>query len=99
MSFPAAAVVMTVRIKPPARRKPGVMNYFDNECAHAWLVNHQPRFLSQIHSKQAVFLFLCHTESYAYPSLLLLQFSGHFRVKALLLVTNSYAFAMQWQPY
>ena len=46
-----------------------------------------------------LFLFLCHTESYVYPSLLLLQFSGHLQVKALLLVTNSYAFAEQWQSY
>lgn len=49
--FPAPAVIMAVRIKPSPQRKSGVMNYFDNDCAHAWLVNQQPRFLSQIRPK------------------------------------------------
>ena len=69
------------------------MNYLDNECAHAWLVNQHPRFLLQIRRKYVSFLFCCYTESYTYPSLLLLQFLGYLRVKALLLDTNSYAFA------
>lgn len=70
--FPAAAVTVAVRMTPLVRRRFSVMNYLDNECAHAWLVNQQPRFLFQIRPKSESFLFCCYTESYTYPSLLLL---------------------------
>ena len=49
--FSAAAVIIAVRMTPLARRRFSVMNYLDNECAHAWLVNQQPRLLFQIRPK------------------------------------------------